>query len=140
MTRKKRRFKVAVYLVYGNPFAIFIYSAICMVLIGALAGMVRGRPWTGFFATLVLGPIGWFVVLLFNKAGNADEAKGVQSKPTPPHAPPPNLNLGHKKAPAKQPLSDPSVPCPNCGRGIRQSKLVHGSNTCPWCGMAFECD
>jgi hypothetical protein len=119
--------RMALLLIYPWKIPLFIYIALCTVAIGAVAGAALNRPWTGGILSLVLGPLGWFVVLLFKRA-DGDAA----SKTTTPPATKPS------SAPVRRaPVS--TTPCPECGRAIRDSSLKRGNNTCPWCGSTFEC-
>lgn len=118
---------MALLLIYPWKIPLFIYIALCTVAIGAVAGAARNRPWTGGILSLVLGPLGWFVVLLFKRADGEPTAKTV----TPPAA--------TKQTPPLRREPVTSTPCPECGRAIRDSALKRGTNICPWCGSSFEC-
>lgn len=117
---------MALLLVYPFKIPLLIYAALCIVAVGAVAGSVRGRPWVGGILSLILGPLGWFVVLLMNRADANPSAKDdapTAKKPTP--------------SAIRAPVS--TTPCPACGRAIRDSALKRGANVCPWCGSSFEC-
>jgi hypothetical protein len=44
------------------PWASLIWTTLLFVVVGALLGWRRGRLWAGIGWSLLLGPIGWWVV------------------------------------------------------------------------------
>jgi hypothetical protein len=58
------------------PWAAMFWWNLLFIVVGALLGWWRGRTWEGIVWALVLGPIGWIVIL-------------GKSRPRPPAMPPP---------------------------------------------------
>jgi len=53
--------------VFGiDGFYIFVF--VVMGLIGALTGSRKGRPVAGFIFSVLLGPVGWLIALVFGPA------------------------------------------------------------------------
>jgi hypothetical protein len=62
------------------PWAALFWWSVLFVVVGALVGWWRGRTVEGIVWAVVLGPIGWFVVLARPRPTNR--------KPVPPPLPP----------------------------------------------------
>lgn len=102
------------------------------VLVGWLIGKSKQREGAGILYGLLLGPLGWIVMILFPSAGmKCPHCGGIAKKGCSVCC-----HCGRDLFP--HPKREPKVACPICSKVILRSSLHRGENTCPFCGETFE--
>ncbi len=105
-----------------------------IVIINALVGWAIGqskqRAGAGFLYGLLLGPIGWIVMILFPNAGQKCPHCGGMAKKGASVC----CHCGRDIIARRI----PKIICPICARAIVRATLHKGTNTCPFCGETFE--
>ena len=99
-------------------------------LIGWAIGKAKQREGAGILYGLLLGPLGWIVLMLFPSAGQKCPHCGGMAKKGAMVC----CHCGRDLVKRKE----PALICPMCSRAIPRKALHVGMNTCPFCGEGFE--
>ena len=111
-----------------------IVLIICLnVVIGWAIGKSKQREGAGALYGLLLGPLGWIIMLLFPSAGTkCPHCGGIAKKGASVCC-----HCGRDLIVRSQPRT-PKVVCPICSKAIPRISLRRGVNECPFCGESFE--
>ena len=110
-----------------SPLALII---VFNVVIGWAIGRSKQREGAGAFYGLILGPLGWVIMILLPNAGQKCPHCGGMAKKGAMVC----CHCGRDLVKRRE----PALICPMCSRAISKKALHVGMNTCPFCGEVFE--